>query len=592
MSIGSSPNIVSNGLVFNYDMNNNKSYRSPPLTNVLSQLTQITGSNAYFSFTAGTENVYIPTVGWINNCKYVDMYNDYNGGSGNCCPNPFSYGSSLPVSPSTVYTYAILYKSVNRYTHPNYMYHYEYNSSGTYLTEYGVHMVGGYSGQETHLGDDWYWSRAVFTTQSTAATVNAACFMYEYARYNRLYIAKVMLVPGNYANLHPNFWPAVGTTVSNTQAIVDITGNNTITANSLTYASDGTFSFNGNNNNFIDGGNNTSILNITNPTISVWVKRTSYNSSFPMILRRNDRDAYSLQVGQSNDTIWFKIYQGSNSWTSTPTSTIPLNTWCHFTGVFTGSQLQLYKNGDLVQTANTSTPISYNDASAQQLIIGRDDPVAGRYWHGNIPYVQIYNRALSAAEVQQNFNAQKEIYFGYQNITLINSSNITLTNNGTKSVTITKNADNGLWNGQAYSVEGFTAPCTIEFTKNAVSGDNGVSYAMIGWDVDPPTNASYTSIDHAAYPFRTGGYEVYHNGSIQINQSAGVTWDANQRFYIVYDTDGFIRHYNGSKLLYSANYGTGNTVYLDTSLYNTDTTFCKFSDVRICRKSWNGYQYN
>lgn len=202
----------------------------------------------------------------------------------------------------------------------------------------------------------------------------------------------------------------VAGTRSNTQTIVDLMGQNTITATSLTYASNNTFSFDGNNNNYIDGGNNTSILNIVNPTVCVWVKRTSYNSSFPMIIRRNDRDAYSLQVGQSNDTIWFKIYQGSSVWTSTPTSTIPLNTWCHFCGVFTGSQIQLYKNGQLVQTANTSSPISYDGASIPQLIIGRDDPVPGRYWHGDIPSVQLYNRALTSNEVLQNFNAQRGIY--------------------------------------------------------------------------------------------------------------------------------------------------------------------------------------
>jgi hypothetical protein len=129
-----------------------------------------------------------------------------------------------------------------------------------------------------------------------------------------------------------------------------------------------------------------------------------------MIKRRNDRDAYSLQVGQSNDTIWFKIYHGSSSWTSTPTSTIPLNTWCHFCGVFNGSQVLLYKNGQLVQSASTTSPISYGESTIPQLIIGRDDAVSGRYWHGSIPNVQIYNRPLSAAEIQQNFNAQRGIY--------------------------------------------------------------------------------------------------------------------------------------------------------------------------------------
>jgi hypothetical protein len=590
MSIGSSPSIVSNGLVFNYDMNNNKSYRSPPLTNVLSQLTQITGSNAYFSFTSGTENVYIPTVGLINNCKYVDMYNDYNGGSGNCCPNPFSYGSGLPVSPSTVYTYAILYKSVNRYTHPNYMYHYEYNSGGTYLTEFGAHMVGGYSGQETHLGDDWYWSRALFTTQSTAATVNAACFMYEYARYNRLYIAKVMLVPGDYTNLHPNFWPAVGTTVSNTQSLLDLTNNNTITASSLTYASNGNFSFNG-SSAFISVANSSSLQFADTFTINVWINPTSLSTRCGIFSTRtiNTTGCWQLEVGIANSGQRRIAVTGVGTWIwESANDVISTNTWWNICFVKSSNSVQggsMYLNGNLLTpTTTTAYTISNNNDNK---VIGQGTN-GSQFFSGRISSINLYNRALTAAEVQQNFNAQKEIYFGYQNLTLINSSNITLARNGTQSVTITKNADNNSWNGQAYSTEAFTAPCTIEFTKNAASGDNSVSYAMIGWNTDPTTDSSYSSIDHASYPYQQNDYVIYHNGN---GQSELGTWSASNRFYVVYDTDGFIRHYNGSKLLYSANYGTGNTVYLDTSLYNTDTTFCKFENVMVCRRSWNGNQY-
>jgi hypothetical protein len=35
---------------------------------------------------------------------------------------------------------------------------------------------------------------------------------------------------------------------------------------------------------------------------------------------------------------------------------------------------------------------------------------AGRSWNGKIPQVQIYNRALSLAEIQQNFNATRSRY--------------------------------------------------------------------------------------------------------------------------------------------------------------------------------------
>lgn len=176
----------------------------------------------------------------------------------------------------------------------------------------------------------------------------------------------------------------------------------------------------------------------------------------------------------------------------------------------------------------------------------------------------------------------------YENLTFIFSSNITVTNNGTDNVDIFKTSGVNGWDRQAYSNTAFTAPCTIEFNKQSGATDNGSSYAMIGWNTDPTTNASYTSIDYASYPYRTDNYSVYNNGS-QVQY--GGAWSTANTFYIVYDTDGYIRHYNGSTLLYSANYGTGNTVYIDSSLYSPNGTYGGFSNVRASSRSWNGSSY-
>jgi len=155
-------------------------------------------------------------------------------------------------------------------------------------------------------------------------------------------------------------------------------------------------------------------------------------------------------------------------------------------------------------------------------------------------------------------------------------------------VNIFKTSGGSAWDNQAYSTTPFTAPCTIEFNKQAASGDNGVSYAMIGWNADPLTNASYNSIDYASYPYSTSNYQVYHNGSLVQN---GGTWSTANKFYIVYGTDGFIRHYNGSTLLYSVNYGTGNTVYVDSSFYSPNATFGGFDNIKVIRSAWNGTNY-
>ena len=157
------------------------------------------------------------------------------------------------------------------------------------------------------------------------------------------------------------------------------------------------------------------------------------------------------------------------------------------------------------------------------------------------------------------------------------------------SATMTKVGAYSVWDTQAYSPIPFTAPCTIEFNKSAAANgsDNSSSYTMVGWNADPTTNASYDSIDWAAYAFMQNNYMIYNNGTQIIT---GIAWNENQKFYIVYDTDGYIRHYNGSTLLYSVNKGTGQTVYFDSSFYSPGS-FGSLKNVRIIKRSWNGTFY-
>jgi hypothetical protein len=62
----------------------------------------------------------------------------------------------------------------------------------------------------------------------------------------------------------------------------------------------------------------------------------------------------------------------------------------------------MYINGVLV---SGPTPKSWNTV-ANNAQIGRQTSGI-EYWNGNIGQVSIYNRALSAAEILQNYNATK-----------------------------------------------------------------------------------------------------------------------------------------------------------------------------------------
>lgn len=176
----------------------------------------------------------------------------------------------------------------------------------------------------------------------------------------------------------------------------------------------------------------------------------------------------------------------------------------------------------------------------------------------------------------------------YEPLTFVASGNLTVTNNGTTSVDIFKTSGSNSWDNHAYVNTPYTAPCTIEFFKNAGSGDNGASYAMMAWNADPTANASYDSLDFACYPYATSNYQVYDNGTLVVN---GGTWSTSTRWYLTYATDGYFYHYNGSSLLASKNYGTGQTVYIDSSFYSVSATFSGFTQIRVIRKAWNGTSY-
>ena len=151
---------------------------------------------------------------------------------------------------------------------------------------------------------------------------------------------------------------------------------------------------------------NATSLNPATVTVSIWVKRNGYQSQTANYLRRNYNDAYAILSSPTDDSaLRFRIHNGS-TYPESPTTTLALNEWTNIVGTYDLANIKIYKNGVFIgQTAHTSA-ISYASANTT-LTIGRDDPVAGRYMNANYGSVLIYSRALTAAEIRQNYEAQK-----------------------------------------------------------------------------------------------------------------------------------------------------------------------------------------
>src|SRR6185436_6304953 len=78
------------------------------------------------------------------------------------------------------------------------------------------------------------------------------------------------------------------------------------------------------------------------------------------------------------------------------TSVLPVNTWTHLASTFDGTTVRLFVNGVQVASLAQTVPLATTTATLQ---IG-GDAYTGENFAGLIDEVRVYNRALSAAEIQ------------------------------------------------------------------------------------------------------------------------------------------------------------------------------------------------
>jgi hypothetical protein len=95
---------------------------------------------------------------------------------------------------------------------------------------------------------------------------------------------------------------------------------------------------------------------------------------------------------------------GNGSWSSQLSSNITLSTssYAYVVGTYDGTSLKIYVNGALANSQNLVTTIGY---SSKGFAIGGYYGSTSNSFPGNIAQASMYNRALSAAEVSQNYNA-------------------------------------------------------------------------------------------------------------------------------------------------------------------------------------------
>lgn len=392
MGQGIGAKTITNGLVFSYDANSEKSYTGPPIQNMANVITA-SGSftGASIGYTAGTETVSIPTLGTMT-VPYMEGYN--SNSASYCCLQQFYFvtgNGSVPCSGSTQYTYGIVYRTTSGYTHPNYMYRYEYNSSDGYVTEAGVHD----DTKRVHLGNGWYWAWNTFTTQSTTAKLYLRSFYYQYNVLDRHSVAKVLVTPGDYTGLPPRLWPALGTTKSNTATIIDPIGKNTITANNLTYSNTGAPLFNGTSSYL-----SVPIATGTTRTVCITYKLNNPGTGWGPLWRSDDWKERifpnTITLINSNGTYYSLNGPPSN------TSVV------HIAYSYNGATAKSYLNG--VLQSNITMDGLMNSGTYTYNFGRQAGGSTTAFVDMELYNVQFYDIQLTDEEVLQNFNAIRGRY--------------------------------------------------------------------------------------------------------------------------------------------------------------------------------------
>jgi len=186
-------------------------------------------------------------------------------------------------------------------------------------------------------------------------------------------------------------------------------GNNGTLTNGPTYSSvnGGSITFDGTN----DHVNLNNTVSGSHQTIDIWlysevdiVNDTTTGAGGPII---SDGSAVVVWMGGFTSGIsgeTFNVYSGSAGRVTAITDTITQG-WHNFVLRWNGSYYDIFMESNQKSVVSRSEGHSFLLSNSFDEIGGRD--AISQYFIGDISIVRIYNRALSATEITQNFNAQR-----------------------------------------------------------------------------------------------------------------------------------------------------------------------------------------
>ena len=192
-----------------------------------------------------------------------------------------------------------------------------------------------------------------------------------------------------------------------TEGLLTLVGTTTINLTNVSFDSSAKIVFDG-TNDYINIGVGTGINQFSGDfTVSLWAMRTAggaYGNLIGDYYTNNTANTgeWQIMMGPSSELNLYKV--GPGYVISNISSGFSNNTWINAVVTRSGTTVTMYANSNAIATGTDST--SYGTVTGN-LNIGIDGNNSSEPFPGRIDKVKIYNRALTAQEVRQNYQQHK-----------------------------------------------------------------------------------------------------------------------------------------------------------------------------------------
>ena len=149
-------------------------------------------------------------------------------------------------------------------------------------------------------------------------------------------------------------------------------------------------------------------LTVTAATFVIWLRRNGPQDDYDGIMYSRSAVATGISFLGTTNKLSYTWNNAVNTYTWDSGLTIPDLTWCMVAVSVTSTSATAYLCQSSGITSATNI-VSHTSTVLDDIKLAQDDQGA-RFFNGRIATAMIYNRALSAGEITQNFNALRGRY--------------------------------------------------------------------------------------------------------------------------------------------------------------------------------------